>query len=60
MPKHWNIFTNTRKGFIRNDAVMLKLRRLYHRAELETNELNLLRGMLTAVECSQKESSNTP
>ena len=45
-------------GFIRNDAVMLKLRRLYQRAELETNELNLLRGMLTAVECSQKESSN--
>lgn len=37
-------------GFIRNDAVMLKLRRLYQRAELETNELNLLRGMLTAVE----------
>ncbi|QHB18083.1 MULTISPECIES: tRNA (cytosine(32)/uridine(32)-2'-O)-methyltransferase TrmJ [Mannheimia] len=37
-------------GFIRNEAVMLKLRRLYQRAELETNEVNLLRGMLTAVE----------
>ncbi|SUT91099.1 tRNA (cytosine(32)/uridine(32)-2'-O)-methyltransferase TrmJ [Actinobacillus lignieresii] len=37
-------------GFIRNDTVMLKLRRLYQRAELETNELNLLRGMLTSVE----------
>lgn len=37
-------------GFIRNDAVMQKLYRLYQRAELETNELNLLRGMLTAVE----------
>ncbi|WGE36838.1 tRNA (cytosine(32)/uridine(32)-2'-O)-methyltransferase TrmJ [Actinobacillus genomosp. 1] len=37
-------------GFIRNDAVMLKLRRLYQRAELETNELNLLRGMLTSIE----------
>lgn len=37
-------------GFIRNDAVMLKLRRLYQRAELESGELNLLRGMLTAVE----------
>lgn len=37
-------------GFIRNDAVMLKLRRLYQRAELETPELNLLRGMLTAIE----------
>ena len=47
-------------GFIRNDAVMLKLRRLYQRAELETNELNLLRGMLTAVECGQKERSNNP
>ncbi|KAE9534638.1 tRNA (cytosine(32)/uridine(32)-2'-O)-methyltransferase TrmJ [Ursidibacter arcticus] len=37
-------------GFIRNDAVMLKLRRLYQRCELETAELNLLRGMLTSVE----------
>ncbi|HGO5815056.1 TPA: tRNA (cytosine(32)/uridine(32)-2'-O)-methyltransferase TrmJ [Mannheimia haemolytica] len=42
----------TELGFIRNDSVMLKLRRLYQRAELETNELNLLRGMLTAVEKS--------
>lgn len=40
----------TELGFIRNEAVMRKLRRLYQRAELETNELNLLRGMLTAVE----------
>lgn len=40
----------TELGFIRNEAVMLKLRRLYQRAELESNELNLLRGMLTAVE----------
>lgn len=40
----------TELGFIRNEAVMLKLRRLYQRAELEINELNLLRGMLTAVE----------
>ncbi|OOR99441.1 tRNA (cytosine(32)/uridine(32)-2'-O)-methyltransferase TrmJ [Haemophilus paracuniculus] len=37
-------------GFIRNEAVMLKLRRLYQRTQLETTELNLLRGMLTAVE----------
>lgn len=37
-------------GFIRNDSVMRKLRRLYQRAELEKAELNLLRGMLTAVE----------
>lgn len=43
-------------GFIRNDAVMLKLRRLYQRAELETAELNLLRGMLTAVEKNNFES----
>lgn len=40
----------TELGFIRNEAVMRKLRRLYQRAELETNELNLLQGMLTAVE----------
>lgn len=40
----------TELGFVRNDAVMLKLRRLYQRAALESNELNLLRGMLTAVE----------
>ncbi len=42
-------------GFIRNEAVMLKLRRLYQRAELETAELNLLRGMLTAVEKKMKD-----
>ncbi|WP_301099032.1 tRNA (cytosine(32)/uridine(32)-2'-O)-methyltransferase TrmJ [Otariodibacter sp.] len=41
-------------GFIKNDAVMLKLRRLYQRAELENTELNLLRGMLTAVEKYKK------
>lgn len=54
-----HFFTHTERlytelGFIRNDAVMLKLRRLYQRAELETNELNLLRGMLTAVEKGMK------
>lgn len=37
-------------GFIRNDSVMPKLRRLYQRAELESGELNMLRGMLTAIE----------
>lgn len=42
----------TELGFIRNHAVMQKLRRLYQRAELETTELNLLRGMLSAVEKS--------
>lgn len=40
----------TELGFIRNNGVMQKLRHLYQRAKLETNELNLLRGMLTAVE----------
>lgn len=40
----------TELGFIRNDSVMRKLRRLYQRADVENNELNLLRGMLTAVE----------
>lgn len=29
---------------------MPKLRRLYQRVQLEKNELNILRGMLTAVE----------
>ncbi|MFQ1046985.1 tRNA (cytosine(32)/uridine(32)-2'-O)-methyltransferase TrmJ [Avibacterium paragallinarum] len=37
-------------GFIQNQAVMQKLRRLYLRAEVEKNELNILRGMLSAVE----------
>lgn len=40
----------TELGFIRNEAVMLKLRRLYQRAKLEENELNLLQGMLTSIE----------
>lgn len=48
-------FTHTEKlyselGFIQNQAVMQKLRRLYSRVELEKNELNILRGMLSAVE----------
>ncbi|WP_386687720.1 tRNA (cytosine(32)/uridine(32)-2'-O)-methyltransferase TrmJ [Lonepinella sp. MS14437] len=37
-------------GFIHNQGVMSKLRRLYQRAEIEKNELNILRGMLSAVE----------
>ena len=37
-------------GFIQNQAVMQKLRRLYNRSSLEKNELNILRGMLSAVE----------
>ena len=54
-----HFFTHTEKlykslGFIRNEAVMLKLRRLYQRAELESAELNLLHGMLTAVERHSK------
>ncbi|MFZ7343335.1 tRNA (cytosine(32)/uridine(32)-2'-O)-methyltransferase TrmJ [Avibacterium volantium] len=39
-------------GFIQNQGVMQKLRRLYLRAEVEKNELNILRGMLSAVEKS--------
>ncbi|OOF57054.1 tRNA (cytosine(32)/uridine(32)-2'-O)-methyltransferase TrmJ [Rodentibacter genomosp. 2] len=37
-------------GFIQNQGVMQKLRRLYNRANMEKNELNILRGMLSAVE----------
>ena len=37
-------------GFIQNQGVMRKLKRLYYRAKLEKNELNILNGMLSAVE----------
>lgn len=37
-------------GFIQNQGVMQKLKRLYHRVQLEKNELNILNGMLSAVE----------
>ncbi|MBS6188757.1 MAG: tRNA (cytosine(32)/uridine(32)-2'-O)-methyltransferase TrmJ [Haemophilus parainfluenzae] len=37
-------------GFIQNQGVMQKLRRLYNRFFLEKNELNILHGMLSAVE----------
>lgn len=37
-------------GFIQNQGVMQKLRRLYHRINIEKNELNILRGMLSVVE----------
>ncbi|PJG83155.1 tRNA (cytosine(32)/uridine(32)-2'-O)-methyltransferase TrmJ [Caviibacterium pharyngocola] len=39
-----------RLGFIQNQAVIPKLRRLYHRTGIEKNELNILMGMLSAVE----------
>ena len=37
-------------GFIQNQGVMQKLKRLYYRAQLEKNELNILNGMLSAIE----------
>ncbi len=37
-------------GFIKNQGVMQKLRRLYLRSNVEKNELNILRGMLSSVE----------
>ena len=37
-------------GFIQNQGVMQKLRRLYGRAEIEKTELHILLGMLSAVE----------
>ncbi|MBN6065273.1 tRNA (cytosine(32)/uridine(32)-2'-O)-methyltransferase TrmJ [Aggregatibacter actinomycetemcomitans] len=37
-------------GFIQNQGVMQKLRRLYSRAGIEKTELNILLGMLSAVE----------
>lgn len=37
-------------GFIKNDAMMPKLRRLYQKTHLEQTELNILRGMLTSIE----------
>lgn len=40
----------TQLDFIQNQTVMQKLRRLYQRADIEKNELNILRGMLSAVE----------
>ncbi|KGQ70861.1 tRNA (cytosine(32)/uridine(32)-2'-O)-methyltransferase TrmJ [Chelonobacter oris] len=38
-----------RLDFIKNNGVMPKLRRLYARADLRKNELNILQGMLSAV-----------
>lgn len=37
-------------GFIKNDGVMQKLQHLYQRADLDKAELNLLCGMLSAVQ----------
>ena len=37
-------------GFILNQGVMQKLRRLYNRSFLEKNELNILHGMLSSIE----------
>ncbi|NBI41400.1 tRNA (cytosine(32)/uridine(32)-2'-O)-methyltransferase TrmJ [[Haemophilus] felis] len=43
-----NLYTSL--GFIQNQGVMQKLRRLYQRAAVEKNELNILQGMLSRVE----------
>lgn len=43
-----NLYTSL--GFIQNQGVMQKLRRLYQRAAVEKNELNILQGMLSLVE----------
>lgn len=48
-------FMNTERvykslGFIQNQGVMQKLRRLYNRSFLEKNELNILHGMLSSIE----------
>jgi len=48
----------TQLGFIKNQGVMQKLRRLYQRAVVEKNELNILRGMLSAVEKAIKLVGN--
>lgn len=48
----------TQLGFIKNQGVMQKLRRLYQRAAVEKNELNILRGMLSVVEKSIKLVGN--
>ncbi|MFC0309087.1 tRNA (cytosine(32)/uridine(32)-2'-O)-methyltransferase TrmJ [Gallibacterium trehalosifermentans] len=45
-------------GFIQNSAVMKKLRRLYLRTAIQRNELNILQGMLTAVERLSKKDRN--
>lgn len=37
-------------GFIRSPQIMDKIRILYNRAQLQKSEVNILRGMLTAVE----------
>lgn len=37
-------------GFIRSPQIMDKIKILYNRAQLQKSEVNILRGMLTAVE----------
>lgn len=48
----------TQLGFIKNQGLMPKIRRLYQRAAIEKNELNILRGMLSAVEKALILASN--
>ncbi|EGV05631.1 RNA methyltransferase, TrmH family, group 1 [Haemophilus pittmaniae HK 85] len=44
-----------RIGFVQNQAVIRKIRRLYQRVNIEKNELNILLGMLKAVENKLKD-----
>ena len=48
----------TAAGFLKPDhprQLKLRLRRLFQRSGLDRNEVNILRGMLTALEGSRKE-----
>ncbi|MGL4601998.1 MAG: tRNA (cytosine(32)/uridine(32)-2'-O)-methyltransferase TrmJ, partial [Plesiomonas sp.] len=50
-------------NFIRTEtpsAVMSKLRRMYTRARPEAAELNILRGMLTAVQKNKRKQDSNP
>lgn len=52
----------TKTGFIRTQhpgMVMTKLRRLFNRARLESQELNILRGVLSSVEKVTKQAASS-
>ena len=45
---------------VHQEQLKLKLRRLFHRARLDQNEINILRGALTALDPSKRRSGEKP
>jgi tRNA C32,U32 (ribose-2'-O)-methylase TrmJ len=45
---------------VHQEQLKLKLRRLFHRARMDQNEINILRGALTALDPGKRRGGEKP